>query len=129
VLILYSLNEVISKIRSFAFCTNLWEVSSFLKNTVHEAISKILSGDGLSIVLRKTDMAAPSGFQRAAFRLFQKALHPWKMPHFGEPHTENPSITYRRDAASDMADPEAAPSAGDQGSEMKKSHSLFARCT
>jgi len=35
---------------------NLVEVSAFFdKYPVHEAISKILSGDGLSIVLRKTD--------------------------------------------------------------------------
>jgi len=55
-LILYSLNEVISRIRSFAFCTNLVEVSScFGKYPVHEAISRILSGEGLPIVLRKTD--------------------------------------------------------------------------
>jgi uncharacterized protein with von Willebrand factor type A (vWA) domain len=55
-LILYSLNEVISKIRSFAFCTNLVEVSAFFeKYPVHEAISRILSGDGLDIILRKTD--------------------------------------------------------------------------
>ncbi len=55
-LILYSLNEVISKIRSFAFCTNLVEVSVFFERyPVHEAISRILSGDGLDIILRKTD--------------------------------------------------------------------------
>jgi uncharacterized protein with von Willebrand factor type A (vWA) domain len=55
-LILYSLNEVISRIRSFAFCTNLVEVSAcFGKYPVHEAISRILSGEGLPIVLRKTD--------------------------------------------------------------------------
>ena len=55
-LILYSLNEVISRIRSFAFCTNLVEVSAcFGRHPVHEAISGILSGEGLPIVLRKTD--------------------------------------------------------------------------
>jgi hypothetical protein len=55
-LILYSLNEVISRIRSFAFCTNLVEVSAcFGKYPVHEAISRILSGEGLPLVLRKTD--------------------------------------------------------------------------
>nr|MCU0584058.1 VWA domain-containing protein [Syntrophales bacterium] len=55
-LILYSLNEVISRIRSFAFCTNLVEVSAcFGKYAVHEAISRILSGEGLPLVLRKTD--------------------------------------------------------------------------
>ncbi len=55
-LILYSLNEVISRIRSFAFCTNLVEVSDcFGRYPVHEAISRILSGEGLPIVLRKTD--------------------------------------------------------------------------
>ena len=55
-LILYSLNEVISRIRSFAFCTNLVEVSDcFGRYPVHDAISRILSGEGLPIVLRKTD--------------------------------------------------------------------------
>jgi uncharacterized protein with von Willebrand factor type A (vWA) domain len=64
-LILCSLNEVISRIRSFAFCTNLVEVSAcFGKYPVHEAISRILSGEGLPIVLGKTDTAGPSRSSR-----------------------------------------------------------------
>ena len=55
-LILYSLNEVISKIRSFIFCSNLIEVSSlFEKYQLPEALARIRSGIDLPILMNRTD--------------------------------------------------------------------------
>jgi hypothetical protein len=55
-LILYSLNEVISRIRSFVFCTNLVEVSPlFEMHPLHEALAMLRSGTGIPILLGRTD--------------------------------------------------------------------------
>jgi uncharacterized protein with von Willebrand factor type A (vWA) domain len=55
-LILYSLNEVISRIRSFVFCTNLVEVSPlFETHPLHEALAMLRSGAGIPILLGRTD--------------------------------------------------------------------------
>jgi len=55
-LFLYSLNEVIERIRTFVFCSNLVEVSHiFDELSVEEAIGKIESGAGLNIMLGLTD--------------------------------------------------------------------------
>ncbi|MEN6321305.1 MAG: VWA domain-containing protein [Syntrophaceae bacterium] len=55
-LILYSLNEVISKIRSFIFCSNLIEVSAlFEKYQLTEALARIRSGIDLPILMNRTD--------------------------------------------------------------------------
>lgn len=55
-LILYSLNEVISKIRSFVFCSNLVEVSSlFEEYPPPEALARLKSGTGIPILMNRTD--------------------------------------------------------------------------
>ena len=55
-LILYSLNEVISRIRSFVFCTNLVDVSPlFEMHPLHEALAVLRSGAGIPILLGRTD--------------------------------------------------------------------------
>ena len=55
-LILHSLNEVISRIRSFVFCSNLAEVSSlFEEYPLPEALERLRSGTGIPIVLGRTD--------------------------------------------------------------------------
>ncbi len=55
-LILHSLNEVISRIRSFVFCSTLAEVSSlFEKYPLPEALDRLRSGSGVPIVLGRTD--------------------------------------------------------------------------
>jgi len=55
-LILYSLNEVISRIRSFVFCTNLVEVSPlFEEYPLPEALDRLRSGAGIPILLGRTD--------------------------------------------------------------------------
>jgi len=55
-LILYSLNEAISRIRSFTFCSNLVEVSHlFEKYPLIEALARLKSGAGLPILMNRTD--------------------------------------------------------------------------
>ncbi|HVO66342.1 MAG TPA: VWA domain-containing protein [Syntrophales bacterium] len=55
-LILYSLNEVIPRIRSFIFCSNLVEVSClFEKYSLQEALARLRSGTDLPILMNRTD--------------------------------------------------------------------------
>ena len=125
-LILYSLNEVISKIRSFAFCTNLVEVSSYFeKYAVHEAISKILSGDGLPIVLRKTDYGRSfTDFREQYSDCLTKrttvVILGDARSNFGEPHTEILRFISERCKRLIWLNPEAPLRWGSGDSEMKK---------
>jgi len=55
-LILYSLNEAVSRIQSFTFCSNLVEASHlFEKYPLQEALSRLKSGAGLPILMNRTD--------------------------------------------------------------------------
>jgi uncharacterized protein with von Willebrand factor type A (vWA) domain len=55
-LFLYSLNEVVAKISSFIFCSNLVEVSNvFEQYQVAEAIIRLKKGSGLGIQLGRTN--------------------------------------------------------------------------
>jgi hypothetical protein len=55
-LILYSLNEYIPRIRSFIFCSNLVEVSPlFEKYPLQEALARLRSGAELPILMNRTD--------------------------------------------------------------------------
>ena len=125
-LILYSLNEAISKIRSFAFCTNLVDVSSFFeKYPVHEALSKILSGDGLPIVLRKTDYGRSfADFREQHAGCLSKrttvVILGDARSNFGEPHTEILRFISERCKRLIWLNPESPLRWGSGDSEMKK---------
>ncbi len=55
-LFLYSLNEILERIRTFIFCSNLIEVSHvFDEYALEEAIAKIDTGTGLNVVMGRTD--------------------------------------------------------------------------
>ena len=55
-LFLYSMNEVIGKIRSFIFCNNLIEVSHIFDNySVEKAVEILRTGQGLDIGLSRTN--------------------------------------------------------------------------
>jgi uncharacterized protein with von Willebrand factor type A (vWA) domain len=57
-LFLYSLNEVVSRIRTFAFCSNLVEVSYiFEEYPLDEAIARLDTGTGVPISVGLTDYA------------------------------------------------------------------------
>jgi len=125
-LILYSLNEVISKIRSFAFCTNLVEVSSYFeKYAVHEAVSKILAGEGLSIVLRKTDYGRSftdfkEQYSECLSRRTTIIILGDARSNFGEPNTEILRFISERCKRLIWLNPEAPVRWGTGDSEMKK---------
>lgn len=53
---LYSLNRLVSKIRTFVFCSNLVEVSDiFRRFPLERALARIESGDGLPLLMGLTD--------------------------------------------------------------------------
>ena len=55
-LFLYSLNEILERIRTFIFCSNLIEVTHvFDEYSVEEAVAKIDTGTGLPIIMGRTD--------------------------------------------------------------------------
>lgn len=55
-LFLYSLNEIMERIRTFIFCSNLIEVTHvFDEYSVEEAVAKIDTGTGLDIIMGRTD--------------------------------------------------------------------------
>lgn len=55
-LMLYGLNEVVAKIRSFVFCSSLLEVSHiFERCPVAEAVERLRTGEGLDIHMGRTD--------------------------------------------------------------------------
>ena len=55
-LFLYSLNEILERIRTFIFCTNLIEITHvFDEYPVEEAVAKIDTGAGLNVIMGRTD--------------------------------------------------------------------------
>ena len=61
-LFLYGLNQEVAKVRTFAFCTNLCEVSHILETyPVAEALSRIQQGTDLPLILGRTDYARSLG--------------------------------------------------------------------
>jgi len=55
-LMLYGLNEVVARIRSFVFCSSLLEVSHvFEQCPVAEAVERLRTGEGLDIHMGRTD--------------------------------------------------------------------------
>jgi uncharacterized protein with von Willebrand factor type A (vWA) domain len=55
-LFLYSLNEILERIRTFIFCSNLIEITHvFDEYSVEEAVAKIDTGTGLDVIMGRTD--------------------------------------------------------------------------
>ncbi|NPV03210.1 MAG: VWA domain-containing protein [Syntrophaceae bacterium] len=55
-LMLYGINEVVARIRSFVFCSSLLEVSDiFERCPVAEAVERLRTGEGLDIHMGRTD--------------------------------------------------------------------------
>ena len=125
-LILYSLNEVVSRIRSFAFCTNLVEVSSLFETCpVHEALDRILSGHGLPIILRKTDYGRSfTDFREQHADCLTKkttvVILGDARSNYGDPHTDILRFLSERCRRLIWLNPEAPPLWGLGDSEMKR---------
>lgn len=55
-LMLYGLNEVVARIRSFVFCSSLVEVSHVFESTpIAQAVERLRTGEGLDIHMGRTD--------------------------------------------------------------------------
>jgi len=55
-LMLYGLNEVIARVRSFVFCSSLLEVSHIFETCpIAEAVERLRTGEGLDIHMGRTD--------------------------------------------------------------------------
>ena len=125
-LILYSLNEVISRIRSFVFCTNLVEVSPLFKtHPLPEALAMLRSGAGIPILLGRTDYGgslldfrdqhSDCLTKRATVIILGDARN-----NYAEPHTEVLRFISERCKRLIWLNPETPSLWGSGDSEMKK---------
>jgi len=125
-LILYSLNEVISRIRSFVFCTNLVEVSPlFQTHPLPDALAMLRSGAGIPILLGRTDYGgslldfrdqySDCLTKRATVIILGDARN-----NYAEPHTEVLRFISERCKRLIWLNPETPSLWGSGDSEMKK---------
>ncbi len=125
-LILYSLNEVISRIRSFVFCTNLVDVSPlFEMHPLHEALAVLRSGAGIPILLGRTDYGGSLIDFRDQYSdcLTKKAtviILGDARNNYAEPHTEVLRMISERCKRLIWLNPETPSLWGSGDSEMKK---------
>jgi hypothetical protein len=93
-LLLYSLNKTIIKVKTFIFCSNIMEVSSiFDEYPVGEAVAKLETGAGLGILLGSTDYGE-------AFLTFRK--------NWIDSITRKTSVIILGDARNNYGDPQTA---------------------
>ncbi|MGZ6226287.1 MAG: vWA domain-containing protein [Syntrophales bacterium] len=125
-LILYSLNEVISRIRSFIFCTNLVDVSPlFEMHPLPEALAMLRSGAGIPILLGRTDYGgslldfkdqySDCLTKKATVIILGDARN-----NYAEPHTEVLRMISERCKRLIWLNPETPSLWGSGDSEMKK---------
>ena len=125
-LILFSLNEVISKIRTFVFCSNLIEVTPLLeKYPLPEALARLKSGTDLPILMNRTDYGgsfldfrdkySDSLTRRATVIILGDARN-----NYGDPQTETLRFISERCKRLIWLNPESPPSWGSGDSEMRK---------
>ena len=125
-LILYSLNEVISRIRSFVFCTNLVDVSLlFETHPLPEALAMLRSGTGIPILLGRTDYGGSLLDFRNQYSdcLTKKAtviILGDARNNYAEPHTEVLRMISERCKRLIWLNPETPSLWGSGDSEMKK---------
>jgi uncharacterized protein with von Willebrand factor type A (vWA) domain len=125
-LFLYSLNEILERIRTFIFCSNLIEVTHvFDEYSVEEAVAKIDAGAGLHIIMGRTDYGG-------AFLDFKES---WldtvtdkttvlilgdARSNYGDPRTEILREMKERSRRLIWLNPESEPFWGTGDSEMKR---------
>ena len=125
-LILYSLNEVVSRIRSFVFCSNLVEVTSLFEDyPLPEALARLRSGTGLPVLMNRTDYGgafldfkdkyAVSLTRRSTVIILGDARN-----NYGDPQTETLRFISERCKRLIWLNPETPSSWGSGDSEMRK---------
>jgi uncharacterized protein with von Willebrand factor type A (vWA) domain len=126
VLFLYSLNEILEKIRTFIFCSNLIEVTPvFDEYPVEEAVAKIDTGTGLDIVMGRTDYGGAlldfkeneldAVTDKTTVLILGDARN-----NYGDPRTEILREIKERSRRLIWLNPESEPFWGTGDSEMKK---------
>jgi len=125
-LILYSLNEVISRIRSFVFCSNLAEVSPlFEEYPLPEALERLRSGTGIPIVLGRTDYGGSfldfrNQYSDCLTKRATVIILGDARSNYSEPHTEALRFISERCKRLIWLNPETPSLWGSGDSEMKK---------
>jgi len=125
-LFLYSLNEEVTKISSFIFCSNLVEVSHlFDKYHVDEALVRLQKGVGLGLNLGRTDYG--QAFRDFKENWLDKVTNRTTVLILGDarnnyanPETGILSLLHKRGKRVIWLNPESPPFWGTDDSEMKK---------
>jgi len=125
-LLVYSLNKAVIKIRSFIFCSNIIEASSVFDDyPVQEAVAKLQTGTGLDIVLGSTDYGrAFLDFRKnwldAVTRKTSVIIIGDARNNYGDPQTATLSLIRKRSKRVIWLNPESRSFWGIGDSEMKK---------
>lgn len=125
-LLAYSLNKAVIKIRSFIFCSNIVEASSVFDDyPVQEAVARLQTGTGLDIVLGSTDYGrAFLDFRKtwldAVTRKTSVIIIGDARNNYGDPQTATLSLIRKRSKRVIWLNPESRPFWGIGDSEMKK---------
>lgn len=125
-LLVYSLNKAVIKIRSFIFCSNLVEASSVFDDyPVQEAVAKLQTGTGLDIELGSTDYGrAFLDFRKnwldAVTRKTSVIIIGDARNNYGDPQTATLSLIRKRSKRVIWLNPESRSFWGIGDSEMKK---------
>lgn len=125
-LLAYSLNKAVIKIRSFIFCSNIIEASSVFDDyPVEEAVARLQTGAGLDIVLGPTDYGrALLDFRKnwldAVTRKTSVIIIGDARNNYGDPQTASLSVIRQRSKRVIWLNPESRSFWGTGDSEMKK---------
>lgn len=125
-LLAYSLNKAVIKIRSFIFCSNIVEASSVFDDyPVQEAVARLQTGTGLDIVLGSTDYGrAFLDFRKnwldAVTRKTSVIIIGDARNNYGDPQTATLSLIRKRSKRVIWLNPESRSFWGTGDSEMKK---------
>jgi uncharacterized protein len=125
-LFLYGLNESISRIRTFVFCSNLTEVSAMFETyPVEQALERIQSGSDLPILLSRTDYGRSfrdlrEGYSDCITRRTTVLILGDARNNYGDPETETLKFISDRCKRIIWLNPEARSLWGSGDSEMKR---------
>ncbi len=125
-LFLYSLNEILERIRTFIFCSNLIEVTHvFDEYAVEEAVARIDTGTGLDIIMGRTDYGgALLDFKESWLETVTEKTTVLILGdarnNYGDPRTEILREIKERSRRLIWLNPETEPFWGTGDSEMKK---------
>ncbi len=125
-LFLYSLNDSLARVRSFAFCSNLVEVSHVFESyRTEEALDRILRGQGLDLRLSSTDYG--QAFADFKENWLDRVTHKTTIlilgdarNNFGKPRTDILKLLQERSKRIIWLNPEPVTFWGTGDSEMKR---------